>query len=335
MCAARVQSLVLGLGKAKQADIETASASFLRFSKIDKDITSTGFTTETDAPEIGKGSEFASQHGVFPVAYTPSGRLEKYAGAEFMTWALAYALGGVSEATGTYTITPIDPGTTLELPYFTIVEQIPEGGDAAIDNAFIGCSLEELNYSFSYGAGRGTSKLACQWAGSGKLTTPSGVSVPALTTDHYMLGSSMALTINGTDYVAAKTILSGSFGWKNNLLLNQGFFPGSGLQNGAAIRGRQEIGDRAATFQYTARLLATSDEYSKLIAQTTGTASMTITFDATHFVTLDFPCVSYKTVTNTEADGIVAVTVNVEIKDNGTDPVVTATTKCGVTGIAQ
>jgi hypothetical protein len=28
----------------------------------------------------------------------------------------------------TYTITPIDLGTTLELPYFSLVEQVAEGG---------------------------------------------------------------------------------------------------------------------------------------------------------------------------------------------------------------
>ena len=50
---ARVQGLILGLGNAKQADIATASASFLRFKKIDTTLTSPHPVTENDAAEVG------------------------------------------------------------------------------------------------------------------------------------------------------------------------------------------------------------------------------------------------------------------------------------------
>src|ERR1051326_1135943 len=156
--ATRVQSEILGLGKAKQANISTIAASFLRFKKLNMDLISTGFTTENDADEIGKGDEFVSPSGVFPVAYTPAGRLDKYASAEFMIWATAYALGNVTEVSGLYTIVPINPGTSLELPYFSIVEQVPEGGGNAIDNAFIGCAIEDFNFSFNSGPGRASTK---------------------------------------------------------------------------------------------------------------------------------------------------------------------------------
>lgn len=332
---ARIQGLVLGLGKAKQANISTASASFLRFTKLNADVTATGFATENDAPEIGKGNEFISSNGVFPVSYSPQGRFEKYAGAEFVTWACAYGLGNVVEATGTYTLTPINVGTTLELPYFSIVEQLAEGGGSAIDNAFIGCAVEEFNFAFNYGPGRQSTKMTVGWTGSGVITTPSGVSVPALTTDHYMSGASMALTVNGVDYVGAKTVLSGSIGWKNNLMANAGFYPGSGLQNGAAVRGRLEVGSRQPSFQFQARLLSTSAEYAKLIAQTTGTAVLTVTFDSTHTTTFTFQSVSFETVTLGEADGIATVQVTVAPKYDATNGVLTITSKCGITGIAQ
>ena len=38
------------------------------------------------------------------------------------------------------------------------------------------------------------------------------------------------------DVAPPNRILTGSIGWKNNLLLNAGFFPGSGEQNGLQVR---------------------------------------------------------------------------------------------------
>ena len=54
-----------------------------------------------------------------------------------------------SSAPYTYTIVPIDPGTTLELPYFSLVEQVAEGGGKAVDNLYVGCAIEDFTYQFS------------------------------------------------------------------------------------------------------------------------------------------------------------------------------------------
>src|ERR1035441_4445402 len=124
--AARVQQLVLGLGKGKQTNISTAGSTFLRLKKLNADLTTPRPVYENDAAEIGKGHEFITQ--TFPSHYDVANRLEKYASAEFVTWAAAFGLGNVvvtgSSAPYSYTITPIDPGTALELPYFSLVEQI-------------------------------------------------------------------------------------------------------------------------------------------------------------------------------------------------------------------
>ena len=151
-----------------------------------------------------------------------------------------------------------------------------------------------------------------------------------------MLAASMALTVNGVDYVTTKRILSGSIGWKNNLLLNAGFYPGSGVQNGLQIRGRMEIGARVPTFQFTARLLAASPEYTTLINQTTGTAVLTVSYDSDNTVTFTFPKMAFQVVENTEADGIVAVSVTGAPEyDSVTSTVMSVVTKCAITGIAQ
>jgi len=334
---ARIQQLILGLGKAKQTNISTAATSFLRFKKLDMALTTPKPVFENDAAEIGKGHEFISQ--TFPSHYDVANRIEKYASAEFATWVCAYGLGNVAvTGTGapyTYTIVPIDPGTTLELPYFSIVEQVAEGGGSAIDNLHIGCAIEDFTYQFNYGPGRASSKMTVNWAGTGLLTSPSAVVVPATLAENNMLAGGMSLTVNGVDYVSTKRILSGTIGWKNNLMLNAGFYPGSGLQNGLQVRGRMEIGARAPSFQFTTRLLAGSTEYATLVAQTTGTAVLTVQHDAGNSVTFTFPQMAFQVVENTEADGIVAVSVTGAPQYNTTaSNVMSVVALCGIGGIA-
>jgi len=72
---ARVQQLVLGLGKNKQTNISTAAATFLRFKKLDTALTTPKPVFENDAAEIGKGNEFISQ--TFPSHYEVANRMEK------------------------------------------------------------------------------------------------------------------------------------------------------------------------------------------------------------------------------------------------------------------
>jgi hypothetical protein len=404
----RVQQLILGLGVGKQADIATAGTTFHRFRKIDTAVTTPKPVFEDDAPEIGKGHEFATQ--TYPSHYEVANRLEKYASAEFLLWAIGFGLGnvvvtsgggaggsttgsttsgstavtvtsatgiaagatvsGTGIATGTtvaaitgtsvtlslvatatgasvsltfgavsafsYTVLPIDPGTTLELPYFSVAEQIAEGGGSAIDNLFVGCAIEDWTYSFNYGPGRASSKMMVNWLGSGLLTSPSAVSVPALTPENSILAAGMSLTWNGIDYVSSKRILSGSIGWKNNLMEKAGFFPGSGLQNGLQVRGRLEIGARVPTFQFTTRLLHTSTEYANLVSQATAPAVLTIPRDSNNTVTFTFPKMALEMVENTEADGIVAVTVTGKPEfDTVTGTVLSVTGNCNLGGIAQ
>jgi hypothetical protein len=335
---ARIQQLILGLGKGKQASISAAATTFMRLKKLDTALTTPKPVFENDAAEIGKGHEFITQ--TFPSHYEVANRIEKYASAEFVTWACAYALGNVAQtgsaAPYTYTILPIDPGTTLELPYFSLVEQVAEGGGSAIDNLYVGCAIEDFTYQFNYGPGRASSKMTVNWVGSGLLTAPSGITVPALTAENNMLAAGMSLSVNGVDYVATKRILSGSIGWKNNLLLNAGFYPGSGLQNGLQVRGRMEIGARVPSFQFTARLLAGSPEYNALVNQTTGTATLSVQHDANNSVTFTFPQMAFQVAENAEADGIVAVTVTGAPQySNSQNTVMSVTTLCSVAGVAQ
>jgi hypothetical protein len=274
-------------------------------------MTTPEFMVETDKDEVGKGNEFVTE--TFAVAQDAKNTIEKYGSAEFMAWAYSFGLG-VSNVTGsgpyTYVITPLDPGVTLELPYFTVAEQLAEGGGNAVSNLFTGCSIEDVNLSFNYGPGRQSVKLTVGFNGSGLVSSATGVTIPSVLNESYFLSQSMTMVINGTNYVSAKTLLSGAFTWKNNLMLNAGYFPGSGLQNNAAVRGRMEIGDRVPAFEFTIRLLHTSTEYAQMVALTTGTASFSFT-NGPYSCTFAFGQVSFTAVELGNADGLETIRVTV------------------------
>ncbi|HXC75718.1 MAG TPA: hypothetical protein VNU19_01570, partial [Candidatus Acidoferrum sp.] len=118
---ARIQQKVALLSQGKQSAIATLYAGgggFLQFSQLNSDLATPNFGTESNAPEIGKGHEFATQQ--FATVFDPRASLDKYGSVEWSTWAWAFALGNVtvsgSGAPYTYTIVPINPGTAIEPP---------------------------------------------------------------------------------------------------------------------------------------------------------------------------------------------------------------------------
>src|SRR3974377_655434 len=118
------------------------------------------------------------------------------------------------------------------------------------------------------GPGRANSKISVQFAGSGKMTEPSAITMPAATAEKLLPSASLTLTINGVDYVTNKNIVSLETGWKNNIRVDSGFFPGSGFQTAGdgstgAIRGRLEFGNRQGNLRFVARFMNGSDEYTK------------------------------------------------------------------------
>ncbi len=334
---ARVQSYLLGLAIGKQTDISTlqGSPTWMRMRKLDQEIYTTVLETEDDAGEIGKGTEFATQ--TFPTANTFAGSIQKFASAEFTTWAWAGALGNVAYATSTYTLTPINPSTTIELPYFAMVTQLNEGGSSAIDELHLGNMIAGVTTTFNSGVGRGTGTNSVQFRGSGKTTSPSSITLPStVQSESYMISSAMtAMTVLSTDYVANKRIVRGSMSWNNTPLINAGYFPGSGSQNGGALMGRIETGARVPGFSFEVRLANNSPEYAALLAQTSGTATVTMYYDATHYVTWVWQKLIYKNVVRSVSDGLATIAVTGTPAEDATNGVLTVTAKCGVTGIFQ
>jgi len=346
MSTTRLQELLIGFGKGKQTDIATANlvASIWQSKKLNAQLANPKLNTENDADEYGKGNEFPTQ--TFKTSWDVSGSLEKYLSAEIAAWAMAFGLGKVVKSgttpNFTYTCTPLLPanGDAAELPYFSFIEQIRPGAGVVIDRMAVGCAVEGWTITIGSGPGRANSKITVEFVGSGKLTEPSGIALPAATLEKLLPSASLALSINGTDYVTNKNIVSLETSWKNNIRLDGGFFPGSGFQTAGdattgAIRGRLEFGNRQGTLKFTARFDNTSTELTKLKAQTTGTATITLTFDANNSLAITWQKVAFATAEVGETDQVVTVAVEATPLYDSTNGIVSAVAKCAVDGICQ
>ncbi len=340
---AKLQEILIGWGKSKQTNISTANtaAGIWRLGKLNSQIVNPRLNTENDAAELGKGNEFPLT--VYKTSWDVVGQIEKYTSAEFAAWAMIFGLGK-STKTGTpphyiYTCTPLDPLVDgLELPYFSYVEEIRPGASEVLDNIMIGCAIESWALSVKSGPGRVNSKLTVDFVGSGNHNNNSGIVMPAATAEKLLPSSSLACTINGVDYVTAKNLISLDATWKNNLKLDDGFYPGSGFLTGGdaasgAIRGRLETGTRECSLQFLARFVNGSLEITKLKALTEGTAVVTLQYDAENLLTLTFQRVIFAVAELGETDGVVTVQVTCTPLWHTTNGILTAVGRCEVDGI--
>ena len=342
---AKIQETLIGWGFRKQTDIATANivGDTWRFGKLNASLINPELATEDDAAEIGKGHEFPT--ALYNTNWNVAGQIEKYASSDFLAWATCFVLGHVVKS-GTlpnfiYTVTPLATSTDgIELPYFTFVEQIRPGGSSIIDRMAVGCAIEDLTISIGSGPGRANSKCTVNFVGSGKLTEPSGISLPAATAEKLLPAASLAATIITVDYVSLKNILSLEIGIKNNLNINEGFFPGSGFQTGGdatsgAIRGRIEIGARQYSLKFTVRLDSASAEWTKLKAGTTGTAVIGVTYDTNNNWTATFQKIAIKVVNFTDANGIVTANCEADPLYDSTNGILSVVAKCNTDNICE
>jgi hypothetical protein len=337
---ARIQGLRLGVGINQQGglgtpSISTASTSIGLWKKLDKVLPFLDPGTETDKEWIGKGNEWISQ--VFKTAIQPRGvSIEKYGSAEWVLLSFGFGLGVCTVAGGLYTIHPLDPAITLELPYTTLVAQVSEGGGTATDVAMLGMIVDSVDLVFHYGPTLASCKCNTTFAGSGISIVPSGITLPTTpVVENFMSASSMAISVNGVDYVSTKQVLLGSISWKNNPILPLMFTPGSGLDvNGFAVGNRIFIGDRDVSLTFTAFLEASSTQYAALVAQSTGVTTVTFTHDSGDFVTFTFNVTSFEKVEQTQENGIVAVTCTMAVHNDPTVVGGLANNVCVITGKA-
>lgn len=333
-CAANIRETRMAIGFEDQSDLLTPNTAIqmVSFTKLNETLAELTPITEDDAAWIGKGDEFATQS--FLSSWGVSVAVEKYCSSQFLAQTIVYALGHfVKSAAGSgwaYTCTPADPVVDcIEMKPFSYLEAIRQGGSYVLDRVFVGMAVEEFQVILSSGPGLNNSRVTATYVGSGKYIEPSLISVPSISTENILGGGSVTLTVNGVDYVTSHNIVSCQFGWKNNIRLDSGYFPGSGTQDpsdpaSGAVRGRMEFGNRATNMQFVARFVNGSTELATLRAQSTGTAVVTLQgalISSGHFhgLSVTYHKVAFKTATIGNTDGIVTVSVEiVPIKDAST-----------------
>ena len=311
------------MGVHKQAALQTPleAADMISLYKTNPSLFQVDLRTESNAGWIGKNDEFPTQN--FLTSWDASGALEGYLSSEKAALLLSYAHGKstatpLSAGAISYAIEPLDPVTEeIEMPSTTFVEAIRQGASSVIDRALVGMCCEEVAVDINSGPGLQGARITSQWVGCGKTVEPSTITVPAITAEHLLPAYSATLSVIGMDYVTAGKIATAHYGWKNNIRLDTGYYPGSGSSDGAQVRGRMEHGDRAVSFSAVARYASDSTELAKLKAQTEGTVVLTLTGALIapgiyHSLTITLQRVVIRTAQISDTDGIVTVAVEVE-----------------------
>ncbi len=333
--AVKTRELKAGFGFRKQTNISTVSIDGHLWSptKINRVLTTPGFNNEDDSEDLGKGHEFASQ--VFPSGVDVSVPFDTRMSSEVMCWAAAFGLGNVVK-TGSapnfiYTCTPINQvAAGEELPYFTYVEQIPRPGGNFWDIAYIGMALQRFEVSLRPGISRDNSQLRMVFAGSGRQDNPSGKTIPSTLTQTALNAGNLVLTIMGANYITLKTFEELTWGWENNIDLEGGYFPGSGVDaSGYNLRGRLEFGNRRAFCNFRTRIRQNSPEYTNLKNLSTGTAVITQDANANSGYTATFHKVGVRAIQIGETSAGFA-TFDVELSPmwDNTNGILTVVGKC-------
>ena len=347
-CPANVQETKIAFGYKPQTDVATINliTDMWSLTKVNPSLSVVNPVNETNALDIGKGNEFASQ--VFPSHVDTSAGLEKYVSSEFMAWLFCFTTGKATKApAGTgfkYDAVPNDPALTcINLPCFTWDEQIRTGAEAVVDRALIGNVVNDWTLTMSSGPGRANCRVACTLPGSGRAQTPGLTPLPAITPEHFLNAAGAKININGVDYVLSQTFISLEFRWNNNLRADTGLYPGSGTQNGYAVRGRMEYGVREFSLNFVARAQKGSVEYNNLLSQTEGAATFGVDGAVIgagpdkHSFQITMPRTVMSAVVNGDDANIVTVNCAVTaLQPAGATPIITmsaTTTKDAILGL--
>lgn len=275
---ANIKELQIAMSRVRQTNISTKSvdANLIRFKKLNASIPFPNLVTEDDSAEIGSGTEFPET--VYKVNWDFQEQIEKYCSSQWAAVAIAMAMGSVSTAAaGTgykHTCVPqVGQTAGIELPYSTFAYRIRTAAEKVIDFAALGCVYSRLELQLGVGPTLANSRFTATIAGSGRFVDPSGVAAwPGLTVENRLLAASQTGVILGEDYIAKKNLLSLTWSFDNAPDLEGGFFPGAGVIENAAVRGRLEYGDRVCALQIVARYDKDSTEWAKIRALTEGTA---------------------------------------------------------------
>jgi hypothetical protein len=334
-CPANIQETVTCFGFQPQTDVATINtlAQMWTMTRVNAAMAVVNPVNETNALDIGKGNEFPTQ--MFPSYQDASVALEKYVSSEFMAWLFCFTTGKATKTiagTGwTYAAVPNDPTINcINLPAFTYDEQIRASPNSVIDRAIIGAVVGEWTLTMSSGPGRANCRVTCTCPSTGRVQSPGVAPLPAVQIEHFLNAAGAAITINGVDYVAGATFISLEFRWNNNVRLDTGLYPGSGTQNGYAVRGRMEYGIREMTLNFVARAQKGSVEFNNLLSGLEGPATFSVQGPLIggttyHNFTITLPRTRMLSVVNGDDNNIVTVQCGVTalVPTDGVTPIIT------------
>lgn len=348
-CPANIRETKIAFGFKPQSDLETPNivSELWSLTKTNPALSVVNPQTETDALDIGKGDEFPTE--TFPTSMDTSVALEKYTSSEFAAWLFCFTTGKATKSpagtTGyTYVAEPSDPVVNcLDLPPFTFAEQIRPQPDSVIDRAEVGMVVQDWALIMASGPGRANCRMTANLVGTGKVMAPSTISpFPSVVAEHFLNAASAQITINGIDYILTKSFISLELRWANNVRLDTGYYPGSGVDaNGFAIRGRMEYGARTCSLSFVARAAKGSPEFLNLINQTPGPAVIKLKggqIETTFFhgIDVEIPKCIFTSVVNGDDNGIVTVQCTATIMKDPAQPYIllgATTTKDAILGL--
>jgi hypothetical protein len=278
---ANTRETLIGISFRQQSALGTPvtnAAEFWRIAKTNASLASVVINTEDDAQDIGKGDEWANN--VYLTSKDVNVPLEGYLTSQKLALAFAFGFGKTTKTTPaagayTYTCVPADPvADGSNAPLACVVEQIRPGGSSVIDRRLEDCALDSFGFRMNSGVGRQNATINMNWIGSGRETNPSAVTLPAALVEAGLNAGSFTISVNGVNYLTGNRFVDCEFNYANNINAEDSFFPGSGTDDGAQVRGRQERGDRAITFRFRARFNSGSTELATFLAQTEGTVAL-------------------------------------------------------------
>jgi hypothetical protein len=330
----------IGFKQQNALGVALAAADMVSLHQTQSDLMQVSPVNEDDSQDIGKGV-YTTQ--LFKSYMDAGGPWNGYLTSEAFCILNAFALGNATKAatvaTGGFKYTSAAPDFTsiaLDLPVNTALFQ--EGN--TIDEMLIGLALEEFTINYKSGGGRENATFTSTWLGTGAYTKPSGLTMPAIYAEHELnAGGLSALTLIGYDYLSNKRFVDLTYGWKNNIRDASSRFPGSGNQGGYQLRGRMRRGSPTITLTATVEVATGTSEEDALLAQTTGTGTITCLGDEiasgpeSHQAKLSFAKLGVKTSKKGDSDGIRTYQLEYSILQPGSTPPVTSEGICTLDNI--
>ena len=325
---ANLNELLIGLGYAVQASISTAPTTpgYWRLPNLNKKPWSQKVVNDETGRKSARAMSSRPSSGsrITTTARTPSSARF----GEILAHALGFGLGSVvvtgSAAPYTYTITPINPATNstgLELPYSSSYSRsVPAARRFWINSS----RLRHERLEARHQAGSGTPECGRHRRSGAQRALHDAERRHHARTDD--------LARNAVAQPHADDQRCRLRGQQELRLARHGMgqqlpariLPRCHAPDGYATQGRFEIGDRMATFTYVARYQHGSTELATLLALTTGTAVVGLTYGSNDTFTGTWQQMAFKVVEIGDVDGIVTVSVTGEPMYNSTNGIFSA-----------